>query len=187
MTNINNTTTNPTPSITQNNVHDYPSCAQILKDMEKIFVLALEAGKFSVALRAKELIGKEMGLFLPPSKRPQVNMHHSNNGNLKETLETNIRENSTKDASLQTTPTSQTPTISKAENLTPTKSSKSNMNIKGAALAVLLTSTGTSVLCDNPPHAFDLTQATTSLSQVQNYLENYKDPYTDTMNSLHHS
>ena len=38
---------------------------QILSDMETIYRLALDDGKWSVALHAKELQGKAIGLFTP--------------------------------------------------------------------------------------------------------------------------
>lgn len=36
---------------------------EILKDLEEIYLQAMEKGNFSVALKAKELLGKELGLF----------------------------------------------------------------------------------------------------------------------------
>ena len=38
---------------------------QILKDIESLYQLALENGQWRIALRAKELQGKALGLFRP--------------------------------------------------------------------------------------------------------------------------
>ncbi|MBY0502187.1 MAG: hypothetical protein K2P93_09370 [Alphaproteobacteria bacterium] len=49
----------------------------ILKDIEDIFEQALAKANFSVALKAKELLGREQGLFLtkrPPSKKETINL-----------------------------------------------------------------------------------------------------------------
>ncbi len=40
-----------------------PSSASILKDLEKIYLMALGKGNYSVALKVKELLGRELGLF----------------------------------------------------------------------------------------------------------------------------
>jgi len=37
---------------------------EILKDLEEIYLQAMEKGNFAVALKAKELLGKELGLFI---------------------------------------------------------------------------------------------------------------------------
>jgi hypothetical protein len=64
-----------------------PGRLDILADMEKIFQLAMAAGKLSVALKAKELIGKEMGLFLPPSQRAKIKLNELSDEELMEALE----------------------------------------------------------------------------------------------------
>ncbi|MBL0941854.1 MAG: hypothetical protein IBJ00_03880 [Alphaproteobacteria bacterium] len=73
MKNLHNSNRTNSPYSQQDDYQEYPSRKPILDDMEKIFILAMEMGKINVALRAKELIGKELGLFLPPSKRSKVN------------------------------------------------------------------------------------------------------------------
>lgn len=50
----------------------HPSASQILDDIETLYTLALEKGNFSAALKAKELIGREYGLFLPHSYRKNL-------------------------------------------------------------------------------------------------------------------
>lgn len=37
---------------------------EILKDLEEIYLQAMEKGNFAAALKAKELLGKELGLFV---------------------------------------------------------------------------------------------------------------------------
>lgn len=37
---------------------------EILKDLEEIYLQAMEKGNFAAALKAKELLGKELGLFI---------------------------------------------------------------------------------------------------------------------------
>jgi|JI6StandDraft_1071083.scaffolds.fasta_scaffold915601_1 hypothetical protein len=39
------------------------SVLDILKDLEDIFTLAMSKGNFSVALKTRELLGRELGLF----------------------------------------------------------------------------------------------------------------------------
>lgn len=39
------------------------SSSAILKDLEEIYLMSLEKGNFAVALKAKELLGRELGLF----------------------------------------------------------------------------------------------------------------------------
>lgn len=49
----------------------------ILKDIQDIFVLAMSKENLSVALKAKELLGREQGLFLtrrPSSKNDVTNL-----------------------------------------------------------------------------------------------------------------
>lgn len=46
------------------------SSTDILKDIEGIYVAAMEKGNFSVALKAKELLGRECGLFSTSKKKP---------------------------------------------------------------------------------------------------------------------
>lgn len=53
-------------------VVDSLSSATIVKDLEEIYHMALEKGNFAVALKAKELLGRELGLFgLKGSSIPQ--------------------------------------------------------------------------------------------------------------------
>ena len=42
---------------------------KLLKDLEETYMLAIEKGNYSAALKAKELIGKEMGLFEGKTKK----------------------------------------------------------------------------------------------------------------------
>lgn len=44
----------------------------ILKDLEAIYNLAMEKGNFAVALKAKELLGREEGLFSSSSRKKRV-------------------------------------------------------------------------------------------------------------------
>jgi|GEM_PF-5586705 hypothetical protein len=45
------------------------SSTGILKDIEGVYVAAMEKGNFSVALKAKELLGRECGLFSTSKKK----------------------------------------------------------------------------------------------------------------------
>lgn len=42
---------------------------KLLKDLEETYMRAIEKGNFTAALKAKELIGKEMGLFETEKKK----------------------------------------------------------------------------------------------------------------------
>ena len=42
---------------------------KLLKDLEETYMHAIEKGNYSAALKAKELIGKEMGLFEGAKKK----------------------------------------------------------------------------------------------------------------------
>lgn len=43
---------------------------QVIRDLERIYKIALKTGKLTIALKAKELIGKAFGLFkTPPSNK----------------------------------------------------------------------------------------------------------------------
>jgi len=64
-----------------------PGRLDILANMEQIFQLAMATGKLSVALRAKELIGKEMGLFLPASQRAKIKLNELSDEELMEALD----------------------------------------------------------------------------------------------------
>lgn len=44
---------------------------EILKDLEDLYQLALEKENFPSALKAKELLGREYGLFFPKSSSAQ--------------------------------------------------------------------------------------------------------------------
>lgn len=50
------------------------SPSQILDDLETLYTLALEKENFSVALKVKELLGKECGLFFPSAQRKPVSL-----------------------------------------------------------------------------------------------------------------
>jgi hypothetical protein len=43
--------------------NDKSSVVDILNDLEEIFTLAMSKGNFSVALKTRELLGRELGLF----------------------------------------------------------------------------------------------------------------------------
>ncbi|MBI2706978.1 MAG: hypothetical protein HYX35_01480 [Proteobacteria bacterium] len=45
------------------------SSAGILRDIEEVYALAMEKGNFTAALRAKELLGRECGLFSVSKKK----------------------------------------------------------------------------------------------------------------------
>lgn len=49
-----------------------PSAQDILKDLENLYVLAMEKGNFAAALKAKELLGRESGLF--SSRKTKVSL-----------------------------------------------------------------------------------------------------------------
>lgn len=42
--------------------------ADILKDLESIYAMALASENYAVALKAKELLGRQFGLFTPKQK-----------------------------------------------------------------------------------------------------------------------
>lgn len=49
----------------------------ILRDLENIYTLAMEKGNFAAALKAKELLGREYGLFshkVSSSRKTQVSL-----------------------------------------------------------------------------------------------------------------
>jgi len=48
--------------------------SHILKDLENLYALALEKGNFSVALKAKELLGREQGLFSGASHKKKLSL-----------------------------------------------------------------------------------------------------------------
>jgi hypothetical protein len=45
------------------------SSTDILEDLESIYAMAIANENFSVALKAKELLGRQVGLFLPQQKK----------------------------------------------------------------------------------------------------------------------
>jgi len=50
----------------------------ILRDVDDLYQLALENGNFSVALKAKELLGREYGFFAPkppPSQKEKMDLN----------------------------------------------------------------------------------------------------------------
>jgi len=49
---------------------------KLLKDLEETYMRAIEKGNFTAALKAKELIGKEMGLFEAPAKKKSKKDSH---------------------------------------------------------------------------------------------------------------
>jgi len=51
----------------------------ILRDLENLYQLALEKENFSSALKAKELLGREYGLFAPKSPTSQKEKMDLNN------------------------------------------------------------------------------------------------------------
>jgi len=54
-------TTKPKPKIRPKKIES--RATRTLNDLEDAYVKALKAGKYSAAIRAKELIGRELGLF----------------------------------------------------------------------------------------------------------------------------
>ncbi|OJW50127.1 MAG: hypothetical protein BGO67_02015 [Alphaproteobacteria bacterium 41-28] len=67
--------------------NDKRASADILKDLESIYAMAMASENFSVALKAKELLGRQMGLFIPKQKN-QVSLSDLS----EEDLERLIRE-----------------------------------------------------------------------------------------------
>ncbi len=45
----------------------------IIKDLELIYKMAIASESFAVALKAKELLGREFGLFAP-KKKPKISL-----------------------------------------------------------------------------------------------------------------
>jgi hypothetical protein len=60
---------------------------QILADMETIYHLALETGKLNVALHAKELQGKAIGLFNTPKSTPDIQISEMTEEQLTELIQ----------------------------------------------------------------------------------------------------
>lgn len=50
------------------NKHIENTPEKILKDLDEIYHLALEQGNLGIALKVKELLGKQQGLFTPKQK-----------------------------------------------------------------------------------------------------------------------
>ena len=50
---------------------DFPSPTRILTDLQDLRRMALEKGNFAVALKATELLGREMGLFTLKKDAPK--------------------------------------------------------------------------------------------------------------------
>jgi len=53
--------------------------SDILKDLEKIYLMALGKENFSVALKAKELLGRQLGFFAlknPMLKKNKLSLEH---------------------------------------------------------------------------------------------------------------
>lgn len=60
-------------------LNNLASSAGILRNLEDIYERALAKGNFSVALKAKELLGREFGLFSlkkPSSKKAKISLTH---------------------------------------------------------------------------------------------------------------
>jgi hypothetical protein len=49
-----------------------PPAKDILNDLENLYILAMEKGNFTAALKAKELLGRECGLF--SSKKAKISL-----------------------------------------------------------------------------------------------------------------
>ena len=50
--------------------------SHILKDLENLYALAMEKGNFTVALKAKELLGREQGLFSGASRKKKLSLEN---------------------------------------------------------------------------------------------------------------
>lgn len=76
---------------------DSLSLKGILKDLEEIYFMALGKGNYSVALKTKELLGREAGLFSgkqSPLKKKLVSLNDLSDDditNLIEELETKLK------------------------------------------------------------------------------------------------
>lgn len=49
------------------------SSMDILKDLQEIYLMALDKGQYAVALKVKELLGREAGLFAPKNNIVEKN------------------------------------------------------------------------------------------------------------------
>ena len=50
--------------------------SHILKDLENLYALAMEKGNFAVALKVKELLGREQGLFSGASRKKKLSLEN---------------------------------------------------------------------------------------------------------------
>jgi len=151
----------------QNKCEDYPSRKQILNDMEKIFILAMEMGKINVALRAKELIGKELGFFLPPSKRPKVDGHKSPKTDPEIQVDL-IQEEAAADEKKFQQPLVTSDTFVKQPD-----NSKTGATVRSTILALLLTGASLYSLSSSDLNAQELPcKILKSLPKANNILEN---------------
>lgn len=71
---------------------DFLSASSILQDLQDIYLRALEKGNFSVALKAKELLGRELGLFRLNKKKISIDdFSEEDLAHLIETIEEKLR------------------------------------------------------------------------------------------------
>lgn len=150
MTNLHNSNQGNSSSHQQEDCQSYPSRKQILDDMEKIFILALEMGKINVALRAKELIGKELGFFLPPSKRSKVNDHKAHKTEQEIQVDF-IQEEKPEDGKKSQQPLETSNTIKEQPH-----NSKTGGTVRSSILAVLLTGASLYSLSNSDLQAHDM-------------------------------
>jgi uncharacterized protein YfkK (UPF0435 family) len=69
---------------------DSLASTNILKDLEDLYFMALEKGNYSVALKAKELLGRERGLFALKNtalQKPQISLENISDENLNHLIE----------------------------------------------------------------------------------------------------
>ncbi len=77
---------------------------KFVADLEKLFEIALEKENFTIALKAKELLGRERGYFRPPEKSTslfQVDLKALDDEQLS-TLLSRLKEYAPQDPSIDT-------------------------------------------------------------------------------------
>lgn len=52
-----------------------PASSGILKEIRELYMLALEKGNFSVALKAQEILGRELGFTQPKSEKEKIDLN----------------------------------------------------------------------------------------------------------------
>lgn len=52
-----------------------PASSGILKEIRELYMLALEKGNFSVALKAQEILGRELGFTQPKPQKEKIDLN----------------------------------------------------------------------------------------------------------------